>query len=151
MKGLRPAYLVVALVGITLACGGESGGPAVAIPTAATPAPAPSFPTVTVSGSVFERVSGGPASGASVVVAPARRSPPWPQWLYSARVEADGRYQLKVPEDPELDYVKAWKMGYVQQCAVAVTLQADLTMDLTITPFADVVSTGVTTQQKLLH
>jgi len=101
MKGLRSACLVVALAAITLACG-ESHVPAVAIPTAPTPAPAPSFPTVTVTGRVIERVSGGPASGASVGVAPAQRSRPWSQWPNSARVEAEGRYQLKVPEDPGL-------------------------------------------------
>src|SRR5688572_16407894 len=150
MKAVLSTFLAVTLVVITLACGGESSAPAVTIPTAPTPA-APTFPTVTLTGTVIERASGAPASGASVGVGSAQGSAPWTGSPGSARADGEGRYQLKVREDPGPAYVKAWKAGYVQQCAVSVTLQMDVNVDLTITPFADVVTNGLPTAPNLRH
>ena len=92
-----------------------------------------------------------PASGASVGVGSAQGSAPWTGSPGSARVDGEGRYQLKVREDPGPAYVKAWKVGYVQQCAVSVTLQTDVNVDLTITPFADVVTNGLPIAPNLRH
>ena len=150
MKAVLSTFLAVTLVVITLACGGESSAPAVTIPTAPTPA-APTFPTVTLTGKVIERVSGAPASGASVGVGSAQGSAPWTGSPGSARADGGGRYELTVPEDPGPAYVKASKVGYVQQCAVSVTLRADVNVDLTITPFADVVTNGLPTAPNLRH
>jgi hypothetical protein len=150
MKAVSSTCLAVPLVLITLACGSESSAPAVTIPTAPTP-PASTFPTVTLTGNVIERVSGAPASGASVGVGSAQGSAPWTGSPGSARVDGEGRYQLKVREDPGPAYVKASKVGYVQQCAVSVTLRADVNVDLIITPFADVVTNGLPTAPNLRH
>src|SRR5688500_16504326 len=111
MKVVR-IFLAVTLVVITLACGGESSAPAVTAPTPA----APIFPTVMLTGKVIERASGGPASGASVGVGSVQGTAPWVGAPGSARVDGEGRYQLKVREDPGPAYVKASKVGYVQQC-----------------------------------
>jgi hypothetical protein len=56
-----------------------------------------------------------------------------------------------VPEDPGLAYVTAWIEGYVQQCAVSVTLQGDINADLTISRFADVVMSGLPTAPNKRH
>ena len=150
MKAVLSILLAVTLNVVTLACGSESSAPAVTIPTAPTPA-APTFPTVTLAGTVVERVSGGPASGASVGVGSVQGTAPWTGSPGAARADGDGRYQLKVREDPGPAYVKASKVGYVQQCAVSVTLRADVNVDLTITPFADVVTSGLPTAPNLRH
>ena len=150
MKTVLSILLAVTLNVVTLACGSESSAPAVTIPTAPTPA-APTFPTVTLAGTVVERVSGGPASGASVGVGSVQGTAPWTGSPGAARADGDGRYQLKVREDPGPAYVKASKVGYVQQCAVAVTLQADLIVDLTITPSTDVVTNGLPTEPNRRH
>ena len=150
MKAVLSTLLAVTLAVITLACGSESSAPAATVPTAPTPI-APTFSTVTLAGTVVERASGGPASGASVGVGSAQGTAPWTASPGSARVDGEGRYQLKVREDPGPAYVKAWKVGYVQQCAVSVTLQADVNVDLTITPFADVVTSGLPTAPNVRH
>src|SRR5688500_16718141 len=110
MKAVLSTFLAGTLVVITLACGGESSAPAVTIPTAPTP-PAPTFPTVTLTGRVIERGSGGPATGALVGVGSVQGTAPWVGAPGSARVDGEGRYQLKVREDPGPAYVKAGKGG----------------------------------------
>jgi len=97
---------------------------------------------VTLTGNVSER-AGGPASGALVGVGSAQGTAPWVGAPGSARVDGQGRYELKMREDPGPAYVKASKVGYAQQCAVSVTLQTDVNVDLTITPFADVLTDGL--------
>ena len=136
---------------IALGCGAESRTPSVAMPTAPSPTPAASAPTVTLTGRVSERVSGGPASGATVTAGPILWSAPWsgpPRWVH---VDAAGRYQLTAPQDPGVAYVKAWKDGYVQQCAVSVTLQGDVSLDLSITAFGDVLTSGLPTAPNARH
>ena len=46
---------------------------------------------------------------------------------------------------------KPRKVGCLHQCAVSVTLRADVNVDLTITPFADVVTNGLPTAPNLRH
>jgi hypothetical protein len=150
MKAVVYMFLSVTLAAITLACGGETSAPAVTMPTAPTPA-APAFPTVTLTGRVIDRASGGAASGTWVGVGSVQGTAPWVGAPGSARVDGDGRYQLQVREDPGPAYVKSSKAGYVQQCAVSVTLQADVNVDITITPVADVVTDGLPTAPNLRH
>ena len=150
MQAVLSTVLAVMLAVITPACGSESSAPAVTIPTAPTPV-APTFATVTLTGTVSEHASGGPASGALVGVGSVQGTAPWVGAPGSARVDGQGRYQLKMREDPGPAYVKASKVGYVQQCAVSVTLLADVNVDLTITPFADVLTSGLPTAPNRRH
>src|SRR5688572_12137883 len=150
MKAVLSTCLAVTLAVITLSCDNESSAPAVAIPTAPTPA-VPTGATVTLTGAVREDASSGPASGTWVGVGSVQGTAPWVGAPGSARVDGQGRYELKVREDPGPAYVKAWKVGYAQQCAVSVTLQTDLNVDLTITPFADVLTNGLPTAPNRRH
>ena len=150
MNAVLSTCLAVPLAVITLACGSESSAPAVAIPTAPTPA-APTFATVTLTGIVSERAFGGPALGALVGVGSVQGTAPWVGAPGSARVDGQGRYELKMREDTGPAYVKASKVGYVQQCAVSVTLTTDVNADLTITPFADVLTSGLPTAPNRRH
>ena len=95
--------------------------------------------------------SGGPAAGALVGVGSAQGTGAWVGAPGSARVDGQGRYQLNMREDPGPVYVKASKVGYVQQCAVSVTLRTDVNVDLTITPFADVLTSGLPTAPNRRH
>jgi hypothetical protein len=139
LRTTLPAACVALLVS---ACGGTSVSPVA--PTAATPvAPAPSFPVVRLTGQVTD-VARRPLA-AHVGVFPLRISQTWyGAWGRGSESDGSGRYQItNAPEHPDTAYVRAWKDGYVQQCAAAVTLAGDTSADLTLTPIADVAIAGL--------
>jgi hypothetical protein len=118
------------------ACGGTTASPVA--PTAPTPTAAPSFPVVRLTGHVSDTL--GRPLVANVAVFPLRLSPPWyGPWGRASQSDASGRYQIAdAPEDPDTAYVHASKDGYVQPCASAITLATDMSVDLTLTPVANV-------------
>ena len=98
---------------------------------------------VTVTGQVTD-AAGRPIM-ANVVVYPLRMSPAWyGPWGRGSQTDASGRYRIaNAPEHHDTVYVRAWKDGYVQQCATAVVLASDASADLTLTAKADAVITGL--------
>jgi hypothetical protein len=84
---------------------------------------------------------------------PLRASQAWTgQWRRTARADASGRYRIpNVPEHHDTVYVKAWKDGYVQQCATAVRLETDTGADLTLTAKANVLLTGLPSSPNTRH
>jgi hypothetical protein len=121
-------------------------------PVAPTPRPpAPTFPLVTVTGQVID--AAGRPTAASVVVYPLRTSEAWyGPWGRGSQTDASGRYRItNAPEHHDTVYVRAWKDGYVQQCATAVSLVADASADLTLTAKADVVIAGLPTLPNTRH
>jgi hypothetical protein len=142
---------VVILAVVTAACGSESVATAPSTPAAPTTnAPAPSGPAVTLTGRVTE-VSGAGLS-ASVGANPLRPTPSWHGPPRGTQADAGGQYRFTtLPLHPGTVYVRAWKEGYVQQCATAVTLHADTTVDLTLTPFTNALVSGLPTASHLRH
>jgi hypothetical protein len=137
---LRAACLAL----LASACGGNSVSPVA--PVAPTPAAAPpSFPVVRLTGQVSD-VAGRPLV-ANVVVFPLRMSEAWyGAWGRGSDSDGSGHYQIaNAPEQLDTAYVRAWKDGYVQQCATAVTLATATSADLTLTPKADVAIVGLPT------
>ena len=129
---------------ITSGCGGDSVTPVSPLaPTAPTPPPPSVFPVVTVTGQVTD--AAGRPTAASVVVYPLRMSPAWSgPWGRGSQADASGRFRIaNAPEHHDTVYVRAWKDGYVQQCATASILAGDTSADLTVTAKADVVITGL--------
>jgi hypothetical protein len=84
---------------------------------------------------------------------PLRWSQAWAgPWGRSNQADASGRYRItNVPEHHDTVYVKAWKEGYAQQCAVAVRLETDAGADLTLTPKANVLLTGLPSSPTTRH
>ena len=136
--------LVIYLPILVLACGGDAVAPV--SPSALAPSPpiAPMTPTVTVSGQVTSPV-GSPIGAAYVAVYPLRIWGPWyGPWGRSSVADDAGRYRIpNAPQDPGTIFVRAWKDGYVQQCAKIVTLATDTNADLTLTRNEDVVITAL--------
>jgi hypothetical protein len=131
-----PIRIIVLSLAVSIsACGDESS--LVSSPTSPSPPPPPvSRPTVAVAGVVTD--SGRPVKNAGVGAAPLRWTALWSGRPREARSDASGRYQLtNLPQDPEVAYVRAYKDGYVQQCASAVTLQADASADMTLAEYAN--------------
>jgi hypothetical protein len=143
--------LVAFVALLTSGCDGKSSALPLVIPTVPTPIPpTPSGPTVTLTGTVTE--ASGSGVSASVGAAPLRWTNAWSGSPRSSQADASGQYRFStLPEHPDSVYVRAWKDGYVQQCAAAVTLQADATLDLTLTSFANVLITGLPTAPNLRH
>lgn len=143
--------LIASITLLTSGCDSKSVTQSVAIPTAPTPtAPAPSGPTVTLTGTVTE-VSG-PVLSASVGAYPLRWTNVWSGSPRSTLTDAAGQYRFaSLPEHPDAVYVRAWKDGYVQQCAAAVTLQADTSLNLTVTSYANALTAGLPTAPNLRH
>jgi hypothetical protein len=130
----------------TAGCGRDSVASTTFIPTAPTPPPViATGPLVTVSGHVTDP-AGSPVP-AMVSVFPLRMSPAWSgPWGRGAQADASGRYQItNAPEHHDTVFVRAWKAGYVQQCATTVTLPTDASADLKLTPLANVLITGLPT------
>jgi hypothetical protein len=109
-------------------------------PPPASPAPMPpAVPTVTLSGTVVERVSGQPLEGMVVEVWP--RTFPTDRragWFRrsSGRSDASGHYRIPgIEADFGSFWVSTWSgdRKYVQPCATTVTLNADANQDVTVT------------------
>lgn len=134
------ANLIVTCLAVVVAGCGGSVAPT---PTAPTPPPPPVFPLVTVTGQVTD-ADGKPAA-ANVVVFPLRSSEAWyGSWGRGSQTDASGRYRIAdAPEHHDTVYLRAWKDGYVQQCAAAAILAGDTSADLTLTANADVVIAGL--------
>ena len=144
----RRAYLslcATCFAVLTSGCGGGSAAPSspTAIPTAPTPPPPSMFPLVTVTGQVTD--AAGRPTAANVVVFPLRSSAAWyGPWGRGSQTDASGRYRIaNAPEHHDTVYLRAWKDGYVQQCATAGILAGDTSADLTLTAKADVVIAGL--------
>jgi hypothetical protein len=107
-------------------------------------APAPSGPSVTLTGTVSD-TSAAPVI-ASVGAYPLRWANAWSGPPRTTQTDAAGHFRFAaLPQHPDVVYVRAWKDGYVQQCATAVTLHNDASLSLTVTPYASVVTTGLAT------
>jgi hypothetical protein len=146
------ASVVVSLTVLVAGCGRDSVVPITTNPTAPTPSPPiPAGPTVTVTGEV--RDSGGNPVNAMVGAFPLRWSNAWSgPWGRAAQADASGRYRItNVPEHHDTVYVKAWKDGYAQQCAVAVRLETDTGAELTLTQKANVLLTGLPSSPNTRH
>ena len=141
------ALLIAGLLAIVIAgCGRDSVAPSIFIPTAPTPPPPVSTgPLVTVAGQVTD--PGGSPITANVSVYPLRPSSAWSgAWGRGAQTDASGRYRItNAPEHHDTVFVRAWKEGYVQQCATMVTLAADTSADLRLTAFANILVAGLPT------
>ena len=98
----------------------------------AKPPPPSPFPLVTVTGQVTD--AAGRPTAANVVVYPLRSSPAWyGAWGRGSQADASGRYRIaNAPEHHDTVYVRAWKVGYFQQCATAGILAGDTSADLTL-------------------
>ena len=135
---------VVSLAIVVCGCGGDSFSRLSPISTTPTPTPSvPTGPTVTLTGQVS--VAAGDAGNVSVSVYPLKMSPAWSgPWGRSSQADASGRYRItNVPEHHDTAYVTAWKNGFVQQCATAVTLATDTSADMTITARANALISGL--------
>jgi Carboxypeptidase regulatory-like domain len=121
---------------MTAGCGSQSVNSSPISPTAPTAiAPVPSGPTVTLTGRVTD--ASGVGLNASVAASPLRWSILWSGQPRSAQADAAGQYRFAaLPEHPDTVYVRAWKEGYVQQCAAAVTLQTNASVNLILTAYA---------------
>jgi len=100
--------------------------PAAQTPIVQPPAPQPSG-FVTLSGAVTDGTSGAPLAAARVALA---YSPPS---TFASRTDENGHYQI--PNLPNLpngfhSWVTASATGYLQPCAVQVTVHGDTTMNL---------------------
>lgn len=139
---LIAGWSIIAIVG----CGRDSVAPSTFIPTAPTsPPPVSAGPLVTVAGQVTDH-AGNPIA-ATVSVYPLRSSSAWSgPWGRSVHADASGRYQItNAPEHHDTVFVVASKDGHVQQCATMVTLATDTSVDLTLTPWANALITGLPT------
>ena len=157
IRSWRPPMPTVASIGVSLTivvvgCGRDTVVPLTSLPTAPTPSPAvPTGPLVTVSGEVRDPI--GRPVNAMVAAYPLKWSVAWSgPWGRSAQADAFGRYRISnVPEHHDTVYVKAWKAGYVQQCAAAVRPEADTGVDLTLTPKQDALLTGLPSSPDTRH
>jgi hypothetical protein len=135
----------MALAAMVLAGACDQSRPGAAIvPTAPT---VPAVPTVTLSGTVVERFSGQPIQGALVGLwprtYPANRNWNWHEHLGTS--DAAGRYRIT---GIEADFGSFWVYAttqrdlsqYTQQCATMVTLDADVSQDVTLTSRKDLVA-----------
>src|SRR4029453_11939078 len=92
-------------------CGGESVASSPISP-AAPPVvtPAPSGPTVTLSGVVTD--SSGIGLNASVSASPLRWAISWSGPTRGTQADPAGNYRFPLPEPPDTGYVRAYKEGY---------------------------------------
>jgi hypothetical protein len=95
--------------------------------------------------------AGGSGLVASVAASPLRFTNPWSGAPRSIHADTAGQYRLSLPAHADTVYVRAWKNGYVQQCAAAVTLQADASVNLTLATYANARTTGLPTSPDLRH
>jgi len=149
--GLSAGRVFGLLAMMTAGCGGQSVNSSPISPTAATPvAPVPTGPTVTLTGTVTDESGAG--LSARVGASPLRWTVIWTGPPRSAEADAAGQYRLAaLPEHPDTVYVRAWKDGYVQQCATAVTLQSDTSVNLSVTTYANARVTGLPASPGLRH
>jgi hypothetical protein len=144
MRPIRRAHtnlIATCLVVLTSACGDSVTSP---VPTRPTPQrPAPTFPVVTVAGQVTDPF-GSPVA-ADVLVYPLRMSEAWyGPWGRRGQSDASGRYRIPdAPEHHDTVFVRAWRDGYVQQCATTAVLAEDTNADVILTGRADVVVAGL--------
>lgn len=111
-------------------------------PTAPSPPPVPAVPTVTLSGTVLERISGQPIQGVRVGLSPRtfpkRQYASWPPGSDYQTTPSDfgGHYRITgIPADfgsfSVLATFPEWGK-YAQQCLTTVTLYNDANQDLTL-------------------
>lgn len=149
----RAAGLCLLLV--ISACG-EEPPPAAPTPPRAPAAPAaPAAPTFTLSGVITDRFSGRPVQGATVWVWPFtfERVRGWPPGGMR-KTPSDGAGRYTISGLPSLGPVwvstaQTWGGGfpppYVHQCVTSVTIEGDATLDVTISPTADLVALNAST------
>jgi hypothetical protein len=135
------AATIAALAAVTVACGSEAGSLSAALPTSPSSFSPPSAgPSVTLSGMVTDPA--GTPINASVVATPLRSTGAWMGPPRSSQAAATGQYRFAaLPVHPDIVYVRAWKEGYVQQCATEVRLEGDTTANLGLTRYANALST----------
>jgi hypothetical protein len=143
MRPRRRAHtnlIATCLAVLASACGDSVTPP---VPTMPTPRPAPRFPVVTVAGQVTDPF-GRPVI-ANVVVYPLQMSEAWyGPWGRGGQSDLSGRYRIpNAPEHSGTVFVRAWRDGYVQQCATTVVLAEDTNADVTLSGRADVVIVGL--------
>lgn len=139
MRRMPTVRRFAAGLGLLLAIGACDRTPPVmpGAPTAPTP---PALRTVTLSGTVTERISGQPLQGVEVGVWPSSTSriPQWPlgPGLWKTPSDSAGRYSVTgIPGGFGSFFVLAsYAHGeYAQQCATTVTLDSDANQDVTLT------------------
>lgn len=139
----RTAALVAALTVVAAGCGGAPAAPSTPLTPTPPSVPAPMFPLVTLTGLVTD-AAGNPLAS-DVVVYPLRMTPAWSgPWGRGGRADASGRYVIAdAPQHDDIVYVRAWRNGYVQQCATSLALAADANADLRLTPQTQAVTIGL--------
>jgi hypothetical protein len=105
-----------------------------------TPTTPPAVPTVTLSGTVVERISGQPIQGVRVDLFPRTypsRPHSWPPGYRSTPSDSAGRYTTTgIPADFGSFFVLPVYVPYgtyTQQCLTTVTLYSDANQDITLT------------------
>lgn len=152
VQGVRAALVILWLTILLTGCGSDSVAPATLLPTAPTPSPiVPMGPLVTLTGQVTD--AAGAPMNATVSAYPLRMSQAWyGPWGRSAQADVSGRYRIAtVPQQGDPVYVKAWKDGYVQQCAAAVIPNVDVSVDLTLIAKAQVRTDGLPSSPNTRH
>jgi Carboxypeptidase regulatory-like domain len=143
---VRTTIMLLAVV--TAGCGGDSVSSSPTAPT--TIAPVATGPSVMLTGRVTD--ASGAGLSASVGANPLRWTQPWTGPPRSTLADATGLYRfVLLPQHPGTVYVRAWKEGFVQQCAQAVTLHTDTSIDITIVPFTNALTSGLPTAPHLRH
>lgn len=148
---LRWRSIPIMVTGVSLllaACDGQPVTSVIPTPIPQPTAPAPSGPSVTLTGTVSD------TSAAPVITAvgayPLRWANAWSGPPRASQTDAAGYFRFAaLPQHPDAVYVRAWKEGYVQQCAVAVTLHDNASVNLIVTRYANVVTTGLPTLASL--
>jgi len=124
----RSASMVLALWALPgVGCGPQ----AAAVPTA----PTSSQPMVTLTGTVTD-FAGAPVSGARICAFPLTGyTDAWSASCVDDHLatDASGRYRVQVPMHQDRAYVTVQKEGFLQPCAAQVTLESNVSVDISIT------------------